>query len=336
MSQINVTPLVDVMLVLLIIFMVTAPMMQQGVQVNLPKADTKALTPQETTVVVSIDKSGRQFINSSEVPGGDLKTKLAAMFATRSKKEVFLKADKDVPYGEVNPGVIVNAIQQGADLKIVSDNVLTVAEFAWVVKKDSPIKTLKDTNGHTIAFSTNGSSTHSVVRAFIDEFKLTAKPQPTGNPSATLTAVMTDQVDVGWAAPPFGLKEMEEGKIHLVARATDAALVRGQTIRVLVANADALVKRKEIIERFMKAYRESIDYLYSSNPQVMKDYAEFARVSEPLAKRVRDEFFPKSLVNPDQIHGLDTLIPEAVNLKFIPAPLTKDQVAELIQISPRK
>jgi NitT/TauT family transport system substrate-binding protein len=129
---------------------------------------------------------------------------------------------------------------------------------------------------------------------------------------------------------------MDEGKIHLVARATDAALVRGQTIRVLVANADALVKRKEVIDRFMKAYRESIDYLYSSNPQVMKDYAEFARVPEPMAKRVRDEFFPKSLVDPDQIQGLDTLIPEAVNLKFIPAALTKEQIAELIQISPRK
>lgn len=101
MSQINVTPFVDVMLVLLIIFMVTAPMMQQGVQVNLPKADTKALTPQETTVVVSIDRSGRLFINSSEVPGGELRAKLSGMFATRSKKEVFLKADKDVPYGEV-------------------------------------------------------------------------------------------------------------------------------------------------------------------------------------------------------------------------------------------
>jgi NitT/TauT family transport system substrate-binding protein len=175
-----------------------------------------------------------------------------------------------------------------------------------------------------------------VVRAFIDEFKLTAKPQPTGNPSATLTAVMTDQVDVGWAAPPFGLKEMDEGKIHLVARATDATLVRGQTIRVIVANADALAKRKEVIERFMKAYRESIDYMYSSNPQLFKDYAEFARISEPLAKRVRDEFFPKSLVNPDQIHGLESLIPEAVNLKFIPAPLTKEQIAELIQISLRK
>jgi NitT/TauT family transport system substrate-binding protein len=242
--------------------------------------------------------------------------------------------------GSVDLGLAVGtlgamaAYAKGAPVRIVGAQATGAADY-WYAKNPA-IKTLKDTNGHTIAFSTNGSSTHSIVRAFVDEYKLTAKPQPTGNPSATLTAVMTDQVDVGWASPPFGLKEMEEGKIHLVARATDAALVRGQTIRVLVANADALVKRKEVIDRFMKAYRESIDYLYSSNPQVMADYAEFARVSEPLAKRVRDEFFPKSLVNPDQIHGLDTLIPEAVNLKFIPAALTKEQISELIQISPRK
>ena len=101
MSQINVTPLVDVMLVLLIIFMVTAPMMQQGVQVNLPKAETKALTPQETTVVVSIDRGGRSFINSAEIPPAELKSRLTALFASKAKKEVFLKADKDVPYGEV-------------------------------------------------------------------------------------------------------------------------------------------------------------------------------------------------------------------------------------------
>src|SRR5512144_330274 len=101
MSQINVTPLVDVMLVLLIIFMVTAHMMQQGVQVNLPKADTKALTPQETTVVVSIERHGKLFINTAEVPAGELRSRLSCMFASRTKKEVFLKADKDVPYGEV-------------------------------------------------------------------------------------------------------------------------------------------------------------------------------------------------------------------------------------------
>jgi len=101
MSQINVTPLVDVMLVLLVIFMVTAPMMQQGVQVNLPKADTKSLKSPVEAVVVSIEKSGRVFIDKTDIPPGELKTKLSAMLVNRAKKEVFLKADQDVPYGEV-------------------------------------------------------------------------------------------------------------------------------------------------------------------------------------------------------------------------------------------
>jgi biopolymer transport protein TolR len=101
MSQINVTPLVDVMLVLLVIFMVTAPMMQQGVQVNLPKAETKALPSPEESVIVSIERSGKVFINSAVIPEGELRARLTEMFASRSKKEVFLKADKDVPYGDV-------------------------------------------------------------------------------------------------------------------------------------------------------------------------------------------------------------------------------------------
>jgi NitT/TauT family transport system substrate-binding protein len=108
--------------------------------------------------------------------------------------------------------------------------------------------------------------------------------------------------------------------------------VRGQTIRVIVANTDALAKRKDAIGRFMKGYRETIAYMYGDSPQVMKDYGEFAGVSEAVAKRVRDDFFPRSLVDPDEIHGLDALMAEAVTLKFIPAPLTKEQVAELVQM----
>lgn len=102
MAEINVTPLVDVMLVLLVIFMVTAPMMQQGVQVNLPKADTKAMTPPaEESVIVAVDKNGKIFIDKEEVASGDLRNRLSAIFATRTKKEVFLKADATVPYGDV-------------------------------------------------------------------------------------------------------------------------------------------------------------------------------------------------------------------------------------------
>lgn len=114
MSEINVTPLVDVMLVLLVIFMVTAPMMQQGVQVNLPKADTKAMNPVEETVIVTVDKTGKTFINKDEVPAGALRSRLSTMFASRAKKEVFLKADAGVPYGQV---VSVMADIKGAGIE---------------------------------------------------------------------------------------------------------------------------------------------------------------------------------------------------------------------------
>ena len=227
------------------------------------------------------------------------------------------------------------AFSKGAPVRILSAQATGAADY-WYAKNPA-IKTIKDADGHTIAFSTNGSSTQSIVRTFINEFKLTAaKPTATGNPATTLTTVMTDQVDIGWASPPFGLKEIAEGKIHIVAKATDAALVRGQTIRVNVVNADTLKNRKAVVDRFMVAYREAIDYMYSDNPQVIKDYAEFVKVPEAMAKRVRDEFFPKSLLDPDKIAGLDSLMEEAVTLKFIPTPLTKEQTAELIQIPPRK
>ncbi|MFL5067710.1 MAG: ABC transporter substrate-binding protein [Xanthobacteraceae bacterium] len=239
--------------------------------------------------------------------------------------------------GSVDLGLAVGtlgamaAYAKGAPVRIIGAQATGAADY-WYAKTSSPIKTLQDTAGKTLAYSTNGSSTHSIVRAFVNEFKLTAKPTPTGNPSTTLTAVMTDQVDVGWASPPFGLKEIDEGKIRVVAKATEATLVRGQTIRVVVANADAVEKKKDAIGRFMQAYRETIEYMYGSNPQVIKDYAEFVKVPEPLAKKVRDEFFPKSLIWPDEIKGLDSLMEEAVTLKFIPAPLTKQQQAELIQL----
>jgi len=103
----------------------------------------------------------------------------------------------------------------------------------------------------------------------------------------------------------------------------------------MIANKDTLTKRADVIKRFMAAYRESIDYMYSSDPKVIKDYADFVGIPEPLAKRVRDDFFPKSLIDPDKITGLDSLMKDAVELKFIPAPLTDAQVKELIQIPPR-
>jgi NitT/TauT family transport system substrate-binding protein len=241
--------------------------------------------------------------------------------------------------GAVDAGLAVgtlgamSAFAKGAPVRIIAAEATGAADY-WYSRTSSPIRTLKDTNGHTIAYSTRGSSTDSIVRAFITEFGLTAKPVATGNPSATLAAVMSDQVDVGWSSPPYGLKEMEDGKIRLVAKATEAAIVRDQTIRVIVANAQALEQRKDVFRRFMQAYRDSIDYMYGDSPQVIIDYAAFVGVPDSMARRVRDDFFPKSLINPDEIKGLDSLMHEAVELKFITEPLTKEQLAQLIQLQP--
>jgi NitT/TauT family transport system substrate-binding protein len=228
----------------------------------------------------------------------------------------------------------IAAYAKGAPVRVIGAEATGAADY-WYAKSDSGIKTLKDTNGKTIAFSSRGSSTNSIVLAFINEFKLTAKPQATGSPPATLTAVMTGQVDVGWAAPPFGLKEMDEGKINLVAKATDAKIVAGQTIRVIAVNAETLKTKRDALLRYLQAYRETIDYMYSSDLAI-KDYAEFAKIDMAMAKRVRDEFFPRVIIEPDAIKGLDTLLPEAVTLKFIDKELTKEQQAELFQVPLKK
>jgi biopolymer transport protein TolR len=101
MSDINVTPLVDVMLVLLIIFMVTAPMMMQGVEVNLPQTTTRQIKTQEEPLILSVTRKREIFIEDRRVGLDDLEAKIKKIFEYRRDKEILLRADKDVPYGYV-------------------------------------------------------------------------------------------------------------------------------------------------------------------------------------------------------------------------------------------
>ncbi|MGE3261887.1 MAG: protein TolR [Bacteriovoracia bacterium] len=101
LAEINVTPMVDVMLVLLIIFMVSAPLMQQGIQVDLPKTKSPSLSEQEKPIVLVINKSGNAEINGNAIPAAQLSEKLKAIFEKREKKEIFIQADKGISYGLV-------------------------------------------------------------------------------------------------------------------------------------------------------------------------------------------------------------------------------------------
>jgi biopolymer transport protein TolR len=101
MAEINVTPLVDVILVLLIIFMVTAPMLQMGIDVNLPKVKSKSIDVAEEKLVLTITSAKEVFINKNRISLNDLRAKLEAIFSNRIDREIFMRADKSIPYGYV-------------------------------------------------------------------------------------------------------------------------------------------------------------------------------------------------------------------------------------------
>ncbi len=101
MSEINVTPFVDVMLVLLIIFMVTAPMMTQGVDVNLPQTTTSNVKTEEDPLILSVNKKGEIYLETTKVSLEDLEKKVKSIFKYRREKEILLRADRDIPYGFV-------------------------------------------------------------------------------------------------------------------------------------------------------------------------------------------------------------------------------------------
>jgi NitT/TauT family transport system substrate-binding protein len=221
---------------------------------------------------------------------------------------------------------------QGAPVRALAAGFTGTNDIFWYVRGDSPIKGLKDlTESNTIAYSTNGSTSNNIVLGFVKVLGVKAKPTATGGPPATFTMVMSKQVDVGWGAPPLGVQEAQEGKIRIIARGSDLPDTRNQTVRVVVVNANTLKAKPEVMTRFMRAYRETWNWMYSS-PDAIKMYALKVGKPETLVQLTVKEFYPKDAISPDRVQDIDKVMADAVALKFLDAPLTKEQVAEFFQL----
>jgi ABC-type nitrate/sulfonate/bicarbonate transport system substrate-binding protein len=229
---------------------------------------------------------------------------------------------------------VMGAFAKGAPVRIIGAGTTGAGDLYWYVPAASPIRSFKDLDGKTVGYSTNGASTHTTALALIKHYGVNAKAVGSGAAAVTLTQAMTGQIDVGWASPPFGLAQLQQGEIRIIARGSDVPSTRDQTVRVHIVNANVLAQRRDVIARFMQAYRESLDFLYD-NPEGVKIYSEYAKVSEVLSQRIRDEFLPKDAEQPDRVSGLDAITQDAITFKVLAAPLTKEQLAELIQIPPR-
>lgn len=225
---------------------------------------------------------------------------------------------------------VMNAFAKGAPLRAIG-NASTGSSEYWYVPASSPVQSMRDAAGKTIAYSTVGASSHLEVLGFLKFYGIDAKPIATGGTAATLTQVMSGQVDVGWSSPPFGLDAAAAGKIRIIAHGSDLPYFRDQTIRLIVANADYLQAHVAIVARFVQAYRDSLQWMYAT-PDGLKAYAQWAHVSEATARQVRDVFYPKENMLVDHVSGLDSLMADAVAFKYLAAPLSPAQLSELFRI----
>lgn len=230
----------------------------------------------------------------------------------------------------VGVSAAVGAFAKGAPIRVIGGEMIGSPDLFWYVLPASPIRKIEDLNGKTIGFSQVGSSSNAALLELLKQYKLDAKPVALGGMQATFTQTMTGQVDVGWAAAPFALDAVADGKIRIVARGTDVAALKERTARVNVTNLTVLEQRRDALGQFMRGYLETIDWMYS-DPDALKLYGEYSQLPATVVQRVR-EFIPKDTIAPERVVGLDQIVADAVKLKFIADPLTPAQIKEFVQI----
>jgi len=226
----------------------------------------------------------------------------------------------------------LGAYSKGAPIRVISAQMTGAHELFWYVKSDSPIRSLKDAaENKTVAFSAPGSSSNLILLALLKQAGSKAKPTATGGLPATLTSTMTGQIDIGWAVPPFALRELQENKIRIIARAREATELRNQTIRVNIVNVEALKTKRAAITRLMQVYDKAIEWSYA-NPKAIDYFAEFAKVPREIAKQAVDEFFPRQALQIGEVRDLELTLKDALQYKFITTAMTPKDVEGLFDI----
>ena len=244
-----------------------------------------------------------------------------------------ISASVDIGIG-TGTHAVLGAYAKGAPVRAIGSSFTSADDQYYYVAADSPLRSMKDAEGKTIATSTTGSASHMFALALARHFGVNLKPQPTGNYASTLTQTLTKQVDIGFAAAPFNLNAAEEGKIRIIAMGRDVPALRDMTSRLIIVNATVLAEKTDAITRYMQAVLETHDWLYS-DPAAIKAYAAWSGLPENLARRA-PEFMTKENLDPRRFSGIDTIMADAVTFKYLPAPLTEAQLREVLLIPWRK
>jgi NitT/TauT family transport system substrate-binding protein len=224
---------------------------------------------------------------------------------------------------------ILGAWAHGAPVKVISPESTGAADIFWFAKIAGPVAGVGDLHGQAVGYSAPGSLTYFILRtllkeAGVDDARLVAVgPATSGYPQ-----VLDAQLAASWSRPPANVGYLVAGEIRIIARANDSPQVRNQTTRVNAVNVNLLARRRAAVIGFLKAYKKSVDWAYSS-PLAPDAYARLSGQSSDAAKYVFQELTSREGAQIDQIKGEDRVLAQALAAKRIPHALTHEDIEGL-------
>lgn len=236
----------------------------------------------------------------------------------------------DVGVGTGTAGALA-AVTKGAPLVVVGSEFTGSSDIFFYSKATSSIESFKDLDGRRIGIPHPGASAETVATLLAEANGVNVEMLVTGGPPATITQVMTGQVDAGWSVYPIGSDRIAAGELRFIASANDAPGVSDQATRVIVAGKDYASKNEEVLKRFFQAYVKVLDWAYSTDEALQK-YADIQKITLEEAREVVKTGYPREAVEWNRVGSLDLTIKAAIQNKVLSAPLSPEEIADIFKL----
>lgn len=300
-------------------------------------AATTAPVRADDTLSLAIGQKGawdqmvtQQGIDEGFFKRANLELKIAYTAGGSDTIQAVATGSADMGLG-VGVTAVIAAFVKGAPIKIVTAEMTGASDIYYYVKGDSPINKFADVNGKTVGFTRPGSSSFTMAHVLADQEHVQPNFVATGEFSATLTQVMSGQIDVGFTAVPLYLDLAAKKQIKIIARGADIKALQNQTTRVNVANDNLLRTRRDVAVRFWKTIVATQDWMYKNQSKALANFARYNDLTLDVAKSAMP-YFPRRAIALYPIANFEGSMQDAVDQKFIPAVLTPDQQKAIFDI----
>lgn len=246
-------------------------------------------------------------------------------------QQAVISGSVDMSFGTGVLGVI-SAWAQGAPVEITAATMTGASDLFWYARADSGITSMADTQGRTVAYSRPGSSTNLIAAKLVEIAGTDAELVGIGGPAASLTAVMSGQIDVGWSSAPFGYDRIEAGELVRIATGNDVPGVAEQVVRVQIANRNFLQNNPDVVRRYFEAFRETLEWAYAEDEALQK-WAEIHGLDLETARQIRDEIYPREAVAPYPITGIEANVRDAVETGRLDAMLSPEDMERMLAVA---